>query len=103
MQFIAISAFALATVAAALPATANENSAVVVNEKYAGEVIRISLPTGCSEKDLFKCAFHLIGTTASCGAAIIEIGANPAADLACIGSAAGTAANFDECKNCIPQ
>jgi hypothetical protein len=53
MQFIAISAFALAAVAAALP-VANENSAVVVNEKYAGEVIRISLPTGCSEKDLFS-------------------------------------------------
>lgn len=45
----------------------------------------------------------LIGTTAACGAAIIEAGANPAADLSCIGSAAGTAANFDECKNCIPK
>jgi hypothetical protein len=54
MQFIAISAFALATVAASLPAAADEISAVVVNEKYAGEVIRISLPTGCSEKDLFS-------------------------------------------------
>jgi hypothetical protein len=54
MQFIAISAFALAAVATALPAAADANSAVVVNEKYAGEVIRISLPTGCSQSDLFS-------------------------------------------------
>jgi hypothetical protein len=45
----------------------------------------------------------LIGTTGSCGAAVIEAGANPVADLSCIGSAAGTAANIDECKNCIPK
>jgi hypothetical protein len=54
MQFIAISAFALATVAAAMPAASDASSAVFVNEKYAGEVIRISLPTGCSSKDLFS-------------------------------------------------
>lgn len=48
-------------------------------------------------------ALHLVGTTGSCGAAVIEAGANPAADLACVGSAASTAANFDECKNCIPK
>lgn len=28
-------------------------------------------------------------------------GVDPAADLACIGSAAGTAAGIDDCKNCI--
>jgi hypothetical protein len=71
MQFIAISAFALATVAAALPATANENSAVVVNEKYAGEVIRISLPTGCSEKDLFSKSF--LSATSSSELLLTEI------------------------------
>ncbi|KAH0370225.1 hypothetical protein KCU65_g2611, partial [Aureobasidium melanogenum] len=55
------------------------------------------------ERQELQCAFHLIGTTASCGAAIIEVGANPAANLSCIGSAAGTAANFGECKSCIPK
>ncbi|OAQ65255.1 fungal calcium binding protein domain-containing protein [Pochonia chlamydosporia 170] len=65
--------------------------------------VEISLPPGCSKGDLTKCALHLIGTTASCGAAVIELGANPAADLSCIGSAASTAAKFDECKHCIPH
>lgn len=50
-----------------------------------------------------ECVLHLIGNTASCGAAVVEVGVSVAADLACIGSAAGTAANFDECKNCIPS
>jgi hypothetical protein len=53
MQFIAISAFALATVATALPA-ASQDSTAAVNEKYAGEEIKITLPTGCSESDLFS-------------------------------------------------
>jgi hypothetical protein len=44
MQFIAISAIAMAAVAAAMPA------GPVLNEKYQGEVVRISLPTGCTLK-----------------------------------------------------
>lgn len=110
MQFTIIVALALAATAFAAP----------FEESAEGQVL-ISLPPGCTKTDLVsecnasismiykvlmrcpECAFHLIGTTASCGAAIIEVGANPAADLSCIGSAAGTAANFDECKNCIPK
>lgn len=86
--------------------------------------VDISLPPGCTKGDLAsksfvevspledsrayapaitECAIHLIGTGASCGAAVIEAGANPAADLACVGSAAGTAASIDDCKNCIPK
>ncbi|KAG9696254.1 hypothetical protein KCU95_g4399, partial [Aureobasidium melanogenum] len=92
MQFTIIAALALAANAFAAP----------VEQAVEGQVL-ISLPPGCTKTDLAKCAFHLIGTTASCGAAIIEVGANPAADLSCIGSAAGTAANFGECKSCIPK
>ncbi|OAA37819.1 hypothetical protein ISF_09904 [Cordyceps fumosorosea ARSEF 2679] len=65
--------------------------------------VDISLPPGCTKPNLIKCALRLVGTTASCGAAIIEVGANPVADLSCIGSAANTAAKFDECKKCIPH
>ena len=43
----------------------------------------------------------MIGSATSYGAAIIEIGTNCAADLACV--VTGTATNFDECKNYIPQ
>ncbi|KAI5359419.1 hypothetical protein Slin15195_G070460 [Septoria linicola] len=93
MQFITISTLALAAIASAMPA---------LQTREEGHVL-ISLPPGCSKEDLFKCALHLVGTGASCGAAVIEAGANPAADLACVGSAAGTAANFDECQNCIPK
>ncbi|KAK4609338.1 hypothetical protein CLAFUW4_14263 [Fulvia fulva] len=93
MQFIPISALALAAVASAAPS---------IQAREEGQVL-ISLPPGCTKENLFKCALHLVGTGASCGAAIIEAGANPAADLACVGSAAGTAANFDECKSCIPK
>jgi hypothetical protein len=110
MQFTIVAALALAATAFAAP----------VEESVDGQVL-ISLPPGCTKTDLAskcntriptiwkvlkrspECAFHLIGTTASCGAAIIEVGANPAADLSCIGSAAGTAANFGECKSCIPK
>lgn len=84
--------------------------------------VDISLPPGCTKFNLIsmylpsstcirktvqltsaECALRLVGTTASCGAAIIEVGANPVADLSCIGSAANTAAKFDECKKCIPH
>lgn len=50
-----------------------------------------------------ECVLHLASTTASCAAAAAELGANPIADLSCVGSATGTAANFDECKSCIPK
>ncbi|KAF2725438.1 hypothetical protein K431DRAFT_299785 [Polychaeton citri CBS 116435] len=91
MQFTTIIAVLFASMAYAAPVEDNSG------------VVEITLPDGCTDGDLAKCALHLVGTTASCGAAVIELGANPAADLACVGSAAGTAANFDECKNCIPK
>ncbi|KAM0706492.1 hypothetical protein Q7P35_005819 [Cladosporium inversicolor] len=101
MQFI-LSIIALAAVATALPATSQAADATGFTN-YDGERVLISLPSGCTKKDLAKCVLHLVGTTGSCGAAVIEAGANPVADLSCIGSAAGTAANIDECKNCIPK
>lgn len=95
MQFTTVLVAAFAAIAFASPA----------EERFTREQgqLDISLPPGCTKKDLALCAVHLIGTTGSCGAAVIEAGANPAADLACVGSAAGTAASFDECKSCIPK
>ncbi|KAG6201844.1 hypothetical protein E4U47_007016 [Claviceps purpurea] len=66
-------------------------------------VASIHLPAGCRKRDLAVCALRLVGTTASCGAAIVEAGANPAADLACVKSAAGTASHYKQCKHCIPK
>ncbi|CAD0110843.1 unnamed protein product [Aureobasidium uvarum] len=83
MQLIIIASLAFA--ASAIAASA---------EDFAEPQVLISLPAGCSKGDL---------ATASCGAAIIGVGANPAADLACVGSAAGTAANIADCKNCSPK
>ncbi|KAF1354680.1 hypothetical protein BDV97DRAFT_395104 [Delphinella strobiligena] len=94
MQFTTIIALAFAATAYALPVDDNST---------ATREASVSLPSGCTEANLVKCALHLVGTTASCGAAVIEAGLNPAADLACIGSAASTANNFSECKSCIPS
>jgi hypothetical protein len=49
------------------------------------------------------CVAHLAATGGSCAAAAVEGGVNPVADLACIGSAASTAAQYEDCKPCIPQ
>ncbi|KAJ6442515.1 bromo adjacent like protein [Purpureocillium lavendulum] len=92
MKFTNITALALAAMVHAAPA-----------ETQSANQVDISLPPGCKKSDLIKCALHLVGTTASCGAAVIEVGANVAADLSCIGSAASTANNFHECKSCIPH
>lgn len=95
MQFTTIIALAFAATTYALPVEDSVNSTTVREAS-------VSLPPGCTEANLVKCALHLVGTTGSCGAAVIEAGANPVADLSCIGSAASTANNFEECKSCIP-
>ncbi|KAK2608592.1 hypothetical protein QQS21_002818 [Conoideocrella luteorostrata] len=86
MQFTLVSIIAFAAMALAAPA---EHS------------LHIHLPPGCSRKDAGQCALRLVGTTASCSAAVLEGGANIIADLSCIASAAGTARHIDLCKKCI--
>ncbi|CAD0101459.1 unnamed protein product [Aureobasidium mustum] len=83
MQFTIIAALAMAATAFAAPV-----------EELAQPQVLISLPPGCTKSNL---------ASGSCAAAAAELGANPIADLSCVGSAAGTAANFDECKSCIPK
>jgi len=71
-------------------------------EELAEEQTKISLPKGCTKDDLKNCALHLVGDGAACGAAVIEGGANPIADLACVAAAGSTAKNYKECTACIP-
>ncbi|KAG6176438.1 hypothetical protein E4U46_005959 [Claviceps purpurea] len=96
MQVFNIIAIFFAAVASASPV----NSDAITVE--AG-VASIHLPPGCKKHELALCALRLIGTTASCGPALLEGGANPIADLACIASAAKTAVKLEKCKNCIPK
>ncbi|CZT14219.1 uncharacterized protein RCC_00193 [Ramularia collo-cygni] len=95
MHFSNILIAAFATMAMASPATTR-------SVREPGQV-DIKLPNGCTKTNLAKCVGHLAAASASCGAAAGEAGLNPVADLACVGSATGAAANFDECKSCIPK
>ncbi|KAG6263485.1 hypothetical protein E4U47_007371 [Claviceps purpurea] len=122
MQIFNIIAITLATMATASPVNTD-----AVEEGVAS----VQLPAGCKKHDLackiecaielrrsacsmtkktdrhgkpkIVCALHLVGTTAKCGSAIIEAGANPIADISCVASAAGLASSIDTCKHCIPK
>ncbi|CZT19091.1 uncharacterized protein RCC_04937 [Ramularia collo-cygni] len=95
MQFTTVVIAAFAAIAYASPAE-------VRSTREPGQV-DLKLPDGCTKTNLAKCVGHLAAASASCGAAAGEAGLNPVADLACVGSASGAAANFDECKSCIPK
>ncbi|KAG6003280.1 hypothetical protein E4U21_002207 [Claviceps maximensis] len=94
MQFFKIFAVVFATVAAAAPAELEATDL---------SVAQVRLPSGCRRSQLAKCVLRLVGTTASCSAAIVEAGANPMADLSCVGSASSTAVKFADCRSCIPK
>ncbi|KAG5955546.1 hypothetical protein E4U57_003372 [Claviceps arundinis] len=87
------------TITFAAMATASPVNTDAVEEGVAS----VNLPAGCKKHDLALCALHLVGTTAKCGSAIIEAGANPIADISCVASAAGFASSIDTCKHCIPK
>ncbi|KAG6243069.1 hypothetical protein E4U25_002061 [Claviceps purpurea] len=93
MQIFNIIAITFATMANASP----------VNTDAVEGVASVQLPAGCKKHNLALCALHLVGTTAKCGSAIIEAGANPIADISCVASAAGLASSIDTCKHCIPK
>ncbi|KAG5929101.1 hypothetical protein E4U42_007135 [Claviceps africana] len=95
MQFLKIFVVVFATMATAYEASFEGNGE--------SNMVRIHLPKGCSKSKLASCVLNLGMKSDSCDTALAAMGADPVADLSCIGSVADTAAKIPACKGCIPK
>ncbi|QKX52972.1 uncharacterized protein TRUGW13939_00043 [Talaromyces rugulosus] len=71
-------------------------AAKATTEQYQSDITLLEAD-GCSTA---KCIASLAGVTAACGAAAVEAGLDPLADLACFGSVGASYAN-DVCTGCF--